>query len=173
MANLNKVMLIGRLTRDPEVRTFSTGGKVARFGFAVNNGRKNPQTGQWEDVPVFIDVDAFNRETRKLADLVEQYLKKGHQAYLEGHLVLDQWEDKTDGSKRSKLKLALDNLQFLEPRADGGTGAGSAPRAAAAPPRKAPTGSNGGGGYGGDSYGDESEPPESPARGGQEEDIPF
>ena len=53
MANLNKVMLIGRLTRDPEVRMFSNGGKVAKFGFAVNNRRKNQQTGQWEDEPVF------------------------------------------------------------------------------------------------------------------------
>ena len=80
MANLNKVMLIGRLTRDPEVRTFANGGKVAKFGFAVNNRKKNQPTGQWEDEPVFLDVEAFNRENgRKLADLVEQYLKKGDQ----------------------------------------------------------------------------------------------
>jgi len=61
MANLNKVMLIGRLTRDPEIRTFATGGKVAAFGFAVNNRRKNASTGQWEDEPVFLDIEAFNR----------------------------------------------------------------------------------------------------------------
>jgi single-strand DNA-binding protein len=176
MANLNKVMLIGRLTRDPEVRTFANGGKVAWFGFAVNNRKKNQQTGQWEEVPVFIDVSAFNRETRKLADLVEQYLRKGHQAYIEGSLTLDQWDDKTDGSKRSKLKLILNDVQFLEPRADGGMGEGGgrAPRAAAAPtpPRKAAAASNGGGNFG-DSYGDEAEPTEPPARGGQEDDIPF
>src|SRR5262249_39765060 len=101
MANLNKVMLIGRLTRDPEVRTFANGGKVAAFGFAVNNNRKNQQTGQWESEPVFLDVKAYNRQTgRQLADTVEQYLKKGHLAYLEGHLVLEQWQDKNDGSKR-------------------------------------------------------------------------
>jgi single-strand DNA-binding protein len=121
MANLNKVMLIGRLTRDPEVRTFSTGGKVAKIGFAVNNRKKNQQTGQWEDVPVFIDVDAFNWERRKLADLVEQYLRKGHQVYIEGSLVLDQWTSQ-DGQKRSKLKVVVNDLQFLEPRKDGGTG---------------------------------------------------
>src|SRR5216684_8902885 len=88
MANLNKVMLIGRLTRDPEIRTFATGGKVAAFGFAVNNRRKNTSTGQWEEEPVFLDIEAFNgREGgRQLADLVEQYLHKGHQAYVEGHL---------------------------------------------------------------------------------------
>src|SRR6266851_1784886 len=92
MANVNKVLLIGRLTRDPEVRMFSNGGKVAMFGFAVNNRRKNQQTGQWEDDPVFLDVEAFNRgETGKTADLVEQYLHKGNQAFIEGHLKLDQW----------------------------------------------------------------------------------
>src|SRR5947207_833557 len=62
MANLNKVMLIGRLTRDPEMRTFGNGGKVANFGFAVNNPKRNAQTGEWEDVPVWLDVEAFNRE---------------------------------------------------------------------------------------------------------------
>jgi single-strand DNA-binding protein len=123
MANLNKVMLIGRLTRDPEVRMFANGGKVAAFGFAVNNRKKNQQTDQWEDEPVFLDVKAFNREVgRKLADLAEQYLKKGHQTYVEGHLVLEQWQDKNDGSKRQKLVVVVDNFQFLEPRAadDGG-----------------------------------------------------
>src|SRR5262249_55905902 len=122
MANLNKVMLIGRLTRDPEVRTFSTGGKVAKFGFAVNNRRRNPSTGEWEDEPVFIDVDAFNRgENGKLADRVEQYLRKGQQIFIEGHLKLDQWTSQ-DGQKRSKLSVVCDNFQFLEPRADGGMG---------------------------------------------------
>ncbi len=137
MANLNKVMLIGRLTRDPEVRMFANGGKVAHFGFAVNNKRKNPQTGQWEDEPVFLDVEAFNRgEFGKKADLVEQYLRKGHQAYIEGHLKLDQWTSQ-DGQKRSKIKVVLDDLQFLEPRGDGPRGGGSyrqqSPAGASAP----------------------------------------
>jgi single-strand DNA-binding protein len=124
MANLNKVMLIGRLTRDPETRTFSNGGKVANFGFAVNNRKKNQTTGEWEEEPVFVDVKAFNREKgRQLADLVEQYLKKGHQAYIEGHLQLDQWTSQ-DGQKQSKLRLVLDDLQFLEPKAGGSTGEG-------------------------------------------------
>jgi single-strand DNA-binding protein len=123
MANLNKVMLIGRLTRDPEVRAFTNGGKVASFGFAVNNRRKNQQTGQWEEVPVFIDVKAFNRETgRKLADLVEQYLRKGQQVYIEGHLILEEWVGKEDGKKQSKLRVVVEDLQFLERREDGGGG---------------------------------------------------
>jgi single-strand DNA-binding protein len=123
MANLNKVMLIGRLTRDPEIRTFASGGKIARFGFAVNNARKNSSTGQWEDEPVFLDIEASNRMQggRQFADLVEQSLHKGNQVYIEGHLKLDQWTAQ-DGQKRSKLKIILDNLQFLEPRSgDGGT----------------------------------------------------
>ena len=115
MANLNKVMLIGRLTRDPEIRAFSNGGKVAAFGFAVNNKKKDAQTGQWIDEPVFLDIEAFNRQTgRQLADMVEQYFRKGAQFYLEGHLRLDQWQDKNDGSKRSRLKIVLDDFQFFE-----------------------------------------------------------
>jgi len=120
MANLNKVMLIGRLTRDPEVRSFATGGKVASFGFAVNNRRKNSQTGQWDDEPVFLDMEAFNRGEggRQLADQVEQYFRKGQQFFIEGHLKLDQWTSQ-DGQKRSRIKIVVDNFQFLEPRPGG------------------------------------------------------
>ena len=172
MANLNKVMLIGRLTRDPEIRTFSGGsGKVAAFGFAVNNKKKNPQTGQWEDEPVFLDIEAFNRQTgRQLADLVEQFFKKGAQFYLEGHLRLDQWQDKNDGSKRSKLKIVLDDFQFFEARAEGGSGEMGArtPRASApAAPRKTEPNFSNGGGYSG--Y---DEPGPGPSNG-NEDDIPF
>src|SRR5438874_2886564 len=123
MANLNKVMLIGRLTRDPESRTFATGGKVTSFGFAVNNNRKNPQTGQWEDVPVFVDCKVFNRgENGTLADRVEQTLRKGQQIFIEGKLTFEQWDDKNTGAKRSTLKVIVDNFQYLERREDGGGG---------------------------------------------------
>lgn len=169
MANLNKVMLIGRLTRDPEVRTFSNGGKVAKFGFAVNNKKKNSATGQWEDDPVFVDVDVFNRgENGRQADLVEQSLHKGNQVFIEGHLKLDQWTAQ-DGTKRSRLFVVADNFQFLEPRADSGMGEGGsrAPRMAPAARRPAsPSPSN---------Y-DESEPePMEPPHtaGPGEEEIPF
>jgi single-strand DNA-binding protein len=133
MANLNKVMLIGRLTRDPEVRVFSNGGKVAKFGFAVNNRRKNSTTGQWEDEPVFIDVEAFNRgETGKQADLVEQYLSKGKQVFIEGRLRLDTWTSQ-EGQKRQRLLVVVENFQFLEPRGDGQGGASRAPATAKMP----------------------------------------
>jgi single-strand DNA-binding protein len=168
MANLNKVMLIGRLTRDPETRTFSNGGKVAKFGFAVNNRKKNPQSGQWEDDPVFLDVEAFNRgETGKQADLVEQYLRKGHQAYVEGHLQLDQWTSK-EGEKRSKLKIVLDNVQFLEPRSDSGNGEGG-PRPARAASSSRPSAPP----ARGNNYDDPGDEPMGASGSSAEGEIPF
>lgn len=123
MANLNKVILIGRLTRDVETRSFPSGGMVSKFGFAVTNRKKNSQTGQWEDEPMYIDVEVYNRgEFGKLADLVRDRCHKGSQVMLEGKLHLDQWEDKNGGGKRSKHKLIVDNIQLLDPRTDGATG---------------------------------------------------
>jgi single-strand DNA-binding protein len=130
MANLNKVMLIGRLTRDPESRTFSNGGKVVNFGFAVNNKKRNQSTGQWDDDPVFIDAAIFNRgENGRQADLFEQSLRKGQQVFLEGHLKFDQWTS-PEGQKRSKLSVVVDNFQFLEPRGDGSGGGNQMARGA-------------------------------------------
>jgi len=171
MANLNKVMLIGRLTRDPEVRTFTNGGKVAKFGFAVNNRRKNASTGQWEDDPVFLDVEAFNRgENGKQAELAEQYLRKGHQVFIEGHLQLDQWTDK-EGQKRSKLKIVVDNFQFLEKRQDGEMGEGGSRFQRSSPPSQKPAMASppmDDGGY------DEPTPTTNRGgTGGNEEEIPF
>jgi single-strand DNA-binding protein len=171
VANLNKVMLIGRLTRDPEVRTFSNGGKVAKFGFAVNSRRKNQQSGQWEDEPVFLDVEAFNRgEFGRQADLVEQYLGKGRQVFLEGHLKLDSWTSQ-DGQKRNRIVVVVDNLQFLDGRQDGegggsNGGASRAPRAAASGggPRMASQPSSSGGDYPDD---------QGPMETSRDEDIPF
>ena len=143
MANFNRVILIGRLTRDPETRTFSNGGKVAKFGFAVSNRKKNSQSGQWEDEPMFIDCEAFNRgETGTLANTIETYCKKGSLICIEGKLHLDQWDDKTTGQKRSKHKIVVDGMQLLErrgedgqgggpPRASAGAGAGTSAKAAA------------------------------------------
>jgi single-strand DNA-binding protein len=163
MANFNKVILIGNLTRDPESRTFSNGGKVTKFGFAVNNRKKNTQTGQWEEEPMFIDCEAFNRgEFGKLADTIETYCKKGSQICIEGRLQLDQWDDKTTGQKRSKHKVVVETMQLLGSRQDGQGGGG--PRAAGAPaPARAAAGA---GSRPAEDYGDE--PPTSSG-----EDIPF
>jgi single-strand DNA-binding protein len=124
MANLNKVMLIGRLTRDPEP---ILNGKGAKFGFAVNNRKQNQDTQQWEDVPVFIDMEIWNRgEMGKNAERFLQTVRKGQQIFIEGHLKLDTWDDKNGGGKRSALRVVVETFQYLEPRAEGAEGA--APR---------------------------------------------
>ena len=129
MATLNKVMLIGRLTRDPEApRSLPNGGTVVKFGFAVGRSKKNQQTGQWENDPnpLFIDCEVFSRpdSKRNLPDLITQYCKKGDSLYIEGRLQLDQWEDKNGGGKRSKHKLVVDNLEFLGGKTNEGGGGG-------------------------------------------------
>src|SRR5258707_309692 len=125
MANLNKVMLIGRLTRDPEKIEVRGVVQGAKFGFAVNNRKFNQDTQQWDDVPVFIDVEIWNRgENSKQADRVLQTLRKGQQVFIEGHLKMDTWTDPAEkgGGKRSKLQVVVDNFQYLEARQDGGGG---------------------------------------------------
>jgi single-strand DNA-binding protein len=171
MANLNKVMLIGRLTRDPEP---ILSGKGAKFGFAVNNRKLNSETQQWEEVAVFIDMEVWNRgEMGKQADLVLRTLRKGHQVFIEGHLKLDQWEDKNGGGKRSALRVVVESFQYLEPRTDGtGESMARAPRPAAtgaAPSRAAA--------YSNDNFDDgpSMAPPARLGGGGEseEEHIPF
>ena len=127
MGNLNKVMLIGRLTRDPEVTEFKNGGKVANLGFAVHNRRKNAQTGEWEETPVWLNMKAYNHEPgRKLADLAAR-LHKGRQVFVEGHLVLEQWDGKEDGKHHSKILVYVDGIEFMgeKPHAEGGQGPGA------------------------------------------------
>lgn len=168
MANVNKVILIGRLTREPETRSFSNGGKVVKFGFAVSNKKKNQQTGQWDDDPMFIDCSLFgSSENSRQADLAAQSFHKGHLVYLEGRLVLEQWEDKNGGGKRSKHALVVDNFQFLEKREDGGGGGGGnyqQRKPAASAPRQSAPPSN-------DHY--DEEPSPSSGHGGSGEEIPF
>ena len=114
MPNLNKVMLMGRLTRDPEVKEFANGGKVAQIGFAVNNRRRNHDTGAWEEVPVWLELKAYNHEPgRKTADLAEKHLHKGMPVYVEGHLALEEWEGKDDGKKHSRTLVYVDAIEFL------------------------------------------------------------
>jgi single-strand DNA-binding protein len=136
MANLNKVMLIGRLTRDPEPITFE-GGKGVKFGFAVNNRKKNTQSGEWEDVPVWIDCKAFDRpEGRKMATLLLDTVKKGQQIFIEGRLTFEEWKEQDTGAKRTALRVIVEDFQYLTPKEGGGMGGGmdeGAPRAAARP----------------------------------------
>lgn len=125
MMDLNKVMLIGRLTRDPEVKEFAGGGKVANIGFAVHNRRKNRESGQWEEVPVWVNLKAFNRKTgRQLADLAANHLHKGNRVYVEGHLALEEWTGKEDGLKKSRMMIYVDEIGFLDGGKPGQAGRG-------------------------------------------------
>jgi single-strand DNA-binding protein len=137
MANLNKVMLIGRLSRDPEPIQFE-GGKGVKFGFAVNNRKKNTQTGEWEDVPVWIDCKAFDRpEGRKMATLLLETVKKGQQIFIEGRLTHEEWKDQDTGAKRTALRVIVEDFQYLTPKEGGGMG-GNGGMGEAAPVRQAP-----------------------------------
>ena len=98
---------------------FANGGKLAQFGFAVTGERKKDEaTGQWTDKPCFLDMKAWNRQQgRKWADFVEQYLRKGQEIYLEGHLTLEQWTAQ-DGGKRQKLVVVVDDIVFVGKKDD-------------------------------------------------------
>ena len=131
MANLNKVMLIGNLTRDPELRYTPKGTAVAELGLAVNRVRNNDQGERIEET-TFIDVTLWARQ----AELAQQYLGKGRPVYIEGRLQMDTWDDKTTGQKRSKLKVVGENMQFLSDGRGGGQprGEGSSSGQQSSPP---------------------------------------
>ena len=113
--SINRVMITGNLTRDPEVRNTQSGMAVLNLGVAVNDRRKNNQTGEWEDVPNFIDCVMFG--TR--AESVARYIRKGSKVAIEGKLRWSQWEDK-QGGKRSKIEVIVDDLEFMSRDGDGG-----------------------------------------------------
>jgi single-strand DNA-binding protein len=152
MANLNKVMLIGNLTRDPELRVTPKGTAICTFSIAVNRKFKDDSGGEREEV-TYVDIEAWG----KSGENISKYCTKGRPLFVEGRLRLDQWEDKTTKEKRSRMKVVLENFQFLGGgRSEGGAGEGGeprtyAPRAGAAPKSAAP-----------------SAPPEN-----LDEDVPF
>lgn len=137
MANFNKVILIGNLTRDPEVRYTPKGTAIAKIGIAVNRTWKT-ETGETREEATFVDVDAFGRQ----AELIAQYLKKGRPLLVEGRLKLDSWEDKQTGQKRNRLGVVLESFQFLDSgRGTEEPGAAHRPKPAAEPtPNPAPSG---------------------------------
>jgi single-strand DNA-binding protein len=108
MATLNKVFLIGNLTRDPELRVTPKGTSICQFGLAVNRQFKD-EGGQSHDETTFVDIEAWGKQ----GELVAKFLSKGAPAMIEGRLKFDQWEDKQTQQKRSKLKIVLENVQFL------------------------------------------------------------
>jgi single-strand DNA-binding protein len=119
MANLNKVLLMGNLTRDPEVRYTPKGTAVTELGIAVNRIYTG-ENGEKREEVTFVDVTVWGRT----AENVGEYLRKGRPVFIEGRLQLDSWEDKQSGQKRNKLKVVADNVQFLGSRGSGGGGGG-------------------------------------------------
>ena len=113
MANLNRVLLIGTLTRDPEVRYTPKGTAVAEIGLAVNRVY-SAEDGERKEETTFVDVTLWARQ----AEVAGQYLKKGRPVFIEGRLQLDSWEDKQTGQKRSRLRVVGENLQLLGSRQD-------------------------------------------------------
>jgi single-strand DNA-binding protein len=130
MASFNKVILMGNLTRDPELRYTPKGTAIAKVGLAVNRVWTN-EAGEKKEEVTFVDVDVFGRT----AENVGQYMRKGRPILVEGRLKLDQWEDKQTGQKKSKLGVVAETVQFLG-SPTGSTGEAGAP-AAARPARPA------------------------------------
>lgn len=112
--SINRVNISGNLTRDPEMRQTNGGMSILGFGVAVNDRRKNPQTGEWEDMPNYVDCTMFGTRAEKL----QPYLAKGMKVAIEGKLRYSSWEK--DGAKRSKLEVIVDEIEFMSSRREGG-----------------------------------------------------
>ncbi len=165
MANYNRVILVGNLTRDPEIRYIPSGMAVCDIGVAVNDKFKNAK-GEWVEQATFVDVTLWGRT----AEVAGEYLSKGSQVLIDGRLKLDTWEK--DGEKKSKLKVTCLQMQMLGTRQGGGGGSGGAARGA---PQGRPRG--GEADYGQEAPPDDYGPPPAqepePSQGGQGDDIPF
>lgn len=122
MANYNKVLLMGNLTRDPELR-YSGGGTggtaITKFGLATNRQWRN-QAGEQQEETCFVDIVVFGRQ----AETCNEYLSKGRPVFVEGRLSLSTWEDRETGAKRSRLEVVAERVQFLGSRSDSGGGGG-------------------------------------------------
>ena len=125
--SINQVILLGRLTRDPEQRTTSTGKNIASFSIAVDRAGQDDQAD-------FFNVTAWE----KLGDLVMQYLSKGRRVLVQGRLRQDSWDDKETGKKQSRIEVTATDVTFLDGPSEGGNGGSSAPRA----PRSSGSSSN-------------------------------
>jgi single-strand DNA-binding protein len=157
MANFNKVLLMGNLTRDPEVRYTPKGTAVAQMGLAVNR-KWTDESGQQREEVLFVDIEVWGRQ----AETAGQYLSKGRPVFVEGRLRLDSWDDKETGQKRNKLKVVAERVQFL----GGSRGAGAA-EFSDQPPSEKPQGR----GSRAPARGVEAE--EIPSESPPEDDVPF
>ena len=152
--NFNKVFLLGNLTRDVELKYTPSNQPVASIGIATNR-RYRTRDGEDREETTFVDCEAWGRT----AEMMNQYLAKGRPVFIEGRLKFEEWEDK-EGKKRSKLRVVVENFQFIDSRGGGGTG-----------------GAGGSGGSGGASRGGGRDESPAPVGGGHEpvgeEEIPF
>jgi single-strand DNA-binding protein len=162
MASFNRVVLLGNVTRDPELRYIASGTAVTEIGLAVNDRRKTA-SGEWVDETTFVDVTLWGRT----AEIAGEYVTKGSPLMIEGRLKLDTWEK--DGKKNSKLRVVCERMQLLGGRGEGARGGAGAAGAGKA---RAPSRPSGGeeeyaqtSGYDG--------PDDAPAGGGGDDDIPF
>ena len=154
MANLNRVLLIGNLTRDPEIRYTPKGTAVADIGLAINRMFAGEDGEKREEV-TYVDVVLWSR----LAEIAEQYLKKGRPVFIEGRLQLDSWDDKQTGQKRSRLRVVAENLQMLGSRGEGDPGGAGGSSQAPRRPGPAPA--------------PRPNPPRDPDLDTEPDDIPF
>jgi len=131
--SINRVCISGNLTNDPELRSLPSGTAVLQMRMAVNDRRKNPQSGEWEDFPNYIDVVVWGARGESLS----RFLSKGSKVFVEGKLRWHEWEDKETGKKRSKIEVVADDVEFGSARGEsGGQGGGgnySAPASKSAP----------------------------------------
>jgi single-strand DNA-binding protein len=141
MASYNRVILLGNLTRDVEVKYLQSGMAVTEVGLAVNERRKDAKTGQWVDETTFVDVTMWGRT----AEIASEYLSKGSPVLIEGRLKLDKWE--TDGQKRSKLRVVCDRMQMVGSKGQGGGGGSGGAHHSEGPPQYDESEYSGGGGY--------------------------
>jgi len=153
MASLNRVLLIGNLTRDPEVRMMSSGRPVCNFGLAMNRSYKDSEGNRKEET-TFVDVECFGPR----AEAVARFFSKGRPIFVEGRLKLDQWESK-EGEKRSALRVVLDNFEFVDSgKSDQSSHEITSPSSPSTPPPPPP-----------------SSPPNEPTKDDidLDEDVPF
>ena len=177
MANLNKVMIIGNLVADPEVRTTPRGNTVTELRLAVNRMSSGPNDGERREETTFLDVTCWGRT----AEIAGQYLAKGRPVFIEGRLQQDTWEDKQTGQRRSKIRIVAENMQLLGGRD------GAAPQQQQGGYQQR-TGNNYGGGQGGYSNGGNygggysnggyqqqrpQQTPPAPMPAEEDDDIPF
>tara|TARA_B100000029_G_scaffold486656_1_gene541246 strand:- start:6230 stop:6694 length:465 start_codon:yes stop_codon:yes gene_type:complete len=130
MASYNKVILVGNLTRDPELRHIPSGTAVTDLGLAVNRTWTDRNTNQRNEETTFVDVTCWGRT----AEIACEYLRKGRPVLVEGRLQMDEWNDRETGAKRTKLKVVCDNMQMLGSRNEGNSGGGGGGGASYQPP---------------------------------------